>query len=56
MKDLFWKSFCETGRVDIYLLYKEYEEAEELKLEENRFIAEQAQSSQVQSDVGGSVI
>lgn len=56
MKDLFWKSFCETGKIDMYLLYKEYEEEEELKLEENAFIMEQAQSSQVQTDVGGSAI
>lgn len=54
MKDLFWKSFCETGRIDMYLLYKEYEE--ELELEENIFIIEQPQSSQVQTDVGGSAI
>ncbi|SJZ32829.1 YqzL-like protein [Garciella nitratireducens DSM 15102] len=31
MKKLFWKCFFETGKIDMYLLYKEYEKEEKTK-------------------------
>lgn len=52
MKNLFWECFCETGKIDMYLLYKEYEEGEK---NQEIYEMEQTQSSQVQSDLEGSI-
>ena len=31
MKNIFWESFCETGRIDMYMLYKEFGQEQNLK-------------------------
>lgn len=52
VKNLFWECFCETGKIDMYLLYKEYEEEEK---NQEIYEMEQTQSSQVQGDEEGSI-